>query len=202
MPIKILRITTPVPALEPSTRSTPKRKPILYSTRKTSPPAPLEVYELLEQILLLLPMRDLLLSQRVCRRWRHVIVDSKPIQRALHFLPVSDDTPGRYENPLLFDEPPFCDYFGIGIMGDEGGLTGILMVGDSHSGWKKGWPKAFRYTEASWRRMQLTQPLVESFIVEDFRVAPVYDDVLADIVQNKKGGVVMGDMLLLEEVVD
>ncbi|KAK3623062.1 hypothetical protein LTR56_021815 [Elasticomyces elasticus] len=42
--------------------------------------------ELLECILLNLPIRDLLFSQKVCRRWK-AAVDSSPIQKALFFRP-------------------------------------------------------------------------------------------------------------------
>ncbi|KAI5363993.1 Putative F-box domain-containing protein [Septoria linicola] len=45
------------------------------------------IVELLEQILLHLPMRDLLLSQRVCRRWRALSRDSVQIRRALFLVP-------------------------------------------------------------------------------------------------------------------
>ncbi|KAF2197310.1 hypothetical protein GQ43DRAFT_444362 [Delitschia confertaspora ATCC 74209] len=45
--------------------------------------------ELFDSILLYLPFRDLLLAQRVCRHWKHHIEASRPIQRALFFLPTS-----------------------------------------------------------------------------------------------------------------
>ncbi|KAK3654953.1 hypothetical protein LTR56_003811 [Elasticomyces elasticus] len=43
--------------------------------------------ELLEHILLQLPMRDLLLSQKICKDWKHAIESSPSIQRALCFAP-------------------------------------------------------------------------------------------------------------------
>lgn len=43
--------------------------------------------ELLEHILLDLPMRDLLLAQRINKRFKHLIDDSIAIQRALYFTP-------------------------------------------------------------------------------------------------------------------
>ncbi|KAK6414388.1 hypothetical protein LTR81_011760 [Elasticomyces elasticus] len=46
----------------------------------------LDLPELLECILLNLPIRDLLFSQKVCRRWK-AAVDSSPIQKALFFRP-------------------------------------------------------------------------------------------------------------------
>lgn len=47
----------------------------------------LDIPELLEQILLDVPMRTLLLSQRVCRDFKSTIDDSPKLQRALFFLP-------------------------------------------------------------------------------------------------------------------
>ncbi|KAK5698016.1 hypothetical protein LTR97_006976 [Elasticomyces elasticus] len=41
------------------------------------------IVELLERILLQLPLIDLLLSQRVCKRWHAIIVSSSKIQKAL-----------------------------------------------------------------------------------------------------------------------
>ncbi|KAK4898589.1 hypothetical protein LTR27_003761 [Elasticomyces elasticus] len=46
----------------------------------------LDLPELLECILLNLPIRDLLFSQKVCRRWK-AVVDSSRIQKALFFIP-------------------------------------------------------------------------------------------------------------------
>lgn len=45
------------------------------------------MYELLETILHVLPTKDLLLSQRVCRTWRNNITRSEKLQRALFILP-------------------------------------------------------------------------------------------------------------------
>lgn len=49
----------------------------------------LENPELLESILLLLPMRDLLLSQRVCTTWRTLINTSIKVRRALFLEPAA-----------------------------------------------------------------------------------------------------------------
>lgn len=43
--------------------------------------------ELLENVLEFLPMRDLLISQRVARKWRAVISDSTKLQQALFMVP-------------------------------------------------------------------------------------------------------------------
>ncbi|KAK4548988.1 hypothetical protein LTR36_008761 [Oleoguttula mirabilis] len=46
--------------------------------------------ELVEMILLHLPLPDILLAQRVNRAWRTITTDSPKLQRALFFRPVSD----------------------------------------------------------------------------------------------------------------
>lgn len=43
--------------------------------------------ELLENILWFLPMKDLLLNQRVCRKWQVVIEDTPRLQQSLFFRP-------------------------------------------------------------------------------------------------------------------
>ncbi|KAK5120101.1 hypothetical protein LTR85_006582 [Meristemomyces frigidus] len=49
-----------------------------------------ETYELLERILLHLPLRDLLLSQRICTSFRDLVRRSQNINRALFFSPAKD----------------------------------------------------------------------------------------------------------------
>lgn len=46
--------------------------------------------ELLELMLLQLPLRDILVFQRVCKRWQAVIVDSLSIQKGLFLRPTKD----------------------------------------------------------------------------------------------------------------
>ncbi|KAI7234311.1 hypothetical protein KC330_g4906 [Hortaea werneckii] len=63
-----------------------------------------DISELLEHILLQLPMRDLLLAQRVSRRFKAVIDSSDKIQQALFFKPaVLPSTNVPRINPLLSD---------------------------------------------------------------------------------------------------
>lgn len=45
------------------------------------------ITELLENILMRLPTKDLLFAQKVCKQWQHVIASSTPIQKALFFAP-------------------------------------------------------------------------------------------------------------------
>lgn len=53
----------------------------------------LELPELLERILLLVPMRDLLLSQRVSKFWQALIANSLSLQQALFFKPAKNFEP-------------------------------------------------------------------------------------------------------------
>ncbi|KAH7101287.1 hypothetical protein BKA62DRAFT_672157 [Auriculariales sp. MPI-PUGE-AT-0066] len=55
--------------------------------------------ELLERILLALPMRDLLLLQRTCRLWRDLATTSIRIQRALFFAPLAGGAVSAFEIP-------------------------------------------------------------------------------------------------------
>ncbi|KAK3708981.1 hypothetical protein LTR37_011145 [Vermiconidia calcicola] len=50
------------------------------------------IAELVEMILLSLPLSDILLAQRVDRTWKHVIDTSPQLQRALFFAPATDST--------------------------------------------------------------------------------------------------------------
>ena len=57
--------------------------------------------ELLEAILLCMPLMHILPLQRVCKGWRSVIEGSVKLQRVLFFLPIgpveNSPTPGRSE---------------------------------------------------------------------------------------------------------
>jgi hypothetical protein len=70
-----------------------------------------KIPELVEIILLHLPVRDLLLAQRVSTTFKAVIDKSQPIQRALFLLP--ENVPSRFRetdvriNPLLVSEKSF-----------------------------------------------------------------------------------------------
>lgn len=78
----------------------------------------LAITELLEQILLELPMRDLLLAQRVDQFWKHTIDGSPRIQRALYFEPVPPSRPDGLMhttptvNPLLHGPPAHLEIKG------------------------------------------------------------------------------------------
>lgn len=79
--------------------TTAEHKHITSKGTNTPPSAPsdapaatrvLDIAELLETILLHLPLQDLLLSQRVCKTWKGMFDRSHRIQKALFLKPVSD----------------------------------------------------------------------------------------------------------------
>jgi len=70
--------------------------------------------ELVEAILPLLPIRDLLLAQRVSRCFRAVIEESKAIQRILFLLP-EPVTPGLRETGVRINPPLIHEKSFIGI---------------------------------------------------------------------------------------
>ena len=69
------------------------------------------IYELLELILLELPVRDLLFAQLVCRSFKATIDQSEPIQERLFFRPQikSAARDGTRVNDLLLDSRVFSD---------------------------------------------------------------------------------------------
>ncbi|KAF2469083.1 uncharacterized protein BDR25DRAFT_304620 [Lindgomyces ingoldianus] len=173
----------------------------------TARKAVLSVFELIEQILLQLPMYDLLMAQSVCTRWRTVILSSSRIQRDLYFLPrevPSNASPADLKpNPVL--AAAFEEVFEIS---KRRGLYHIWQRDFTvrkafcmeillHSTMDS-WTEEVKYKEASWRRMLMTQPPVSSVAVTDLRVAPDYDDCFAEWVDIEEG-VRMGDLLELNE---
>jgi hypothetical protein len=74
-----------LPAALPETNPVDMEEP-----GESSPPSSLKafgVFELLEAILLLLPLEDILFAQAVCKHWCEVITNSNPLQEALFFKP-------------------------------------------------------------------------------------------------------------------
>lgn len=63
--------------------------------------AVLQTTELLEHILLWLPIKNLLLAGRICKRWRNVMQGSIKIQRALFLTPLPDSAGNALVNPFL-----------------------------------------------------------------------------------------------------
>lgn len=115
------------------------------------------VTELLEMILLALDTRTLLLSQRVCRRWRNLILDSHYLRAALFLEPVRYHLPRGVQgirNPLLeqclwpwFRAQKARNYWQPPI---EGGQT-IPQIGPEFD-------KYFVNRRASWLNMLFQQP--------------------------------------------
>lgn len=127
--------------------------------------AVLAMPELLENILLRVDMRTLLISaQRVCRHWHTLIRTSPLLQQALYLraaaaAAAADPTPTTTEtatpstkNPLLAELfPPWFHTGEEYTMMDETTIPN-LAIGKRTS--------AFYRNDASWRRMQVRQPPV------------------------------------------
>ena len=86
-PEPILPATTPTAAIPASAMH-----PAVATSKLSAQDAILNTIELLEKILLALPMRDLLINQRVSQHWKNVIDGSIEIQRALFFLSEAEPT--------------------------------------------------------------------------------------------------------------
>ncbi|KAK3690775.1 hypothetical protein LTR37_018997 [Vermiconidia calcicola] len=135
--------------------------------------------ELVENVLSFLPMRDLLLDQRVCRKWANTITGSKQLQQALYFAPAKPQISWRYDhvectlsrmspaapakrgpkvhvynsahlNPLLFRSDE--DPCGILIRAAVNGLEVFKFLRRPST----------KYPEASWKKMLLAQPPLKS----------------------------------------
>ncbi|KAK6971716.1 putative MFS transporter, partial [Favolaschia claudopus] len=125
--------------------------------------------ELLELILVDVPLRDLLLvAPLVCEIWR-ATTKTPTIQRLLFFLPdrsVSETE--KIFNPFLQKKfPPFFEVPGEGSCG-----WCRLSFWDLKSmPWFRKRAKAFKYAEASWRRMYITQPPTQRMLVVDSKHA-------------------------------
>ena len=110
--------------------------------------------EIFEEVLLLLPLKELLVNaQRVCRHWHITIVSSLRLQRALFFVPATRQpdfcTLRRTGGPDYGVEPPAPNPFGD--------LISIREYTNRSA--------AFDYRFASWRRMLVSQPQQESMVL-------------------------------------
>ncbi|KAJ6574456.1 hypothetical protein B0H19DRAFT_603891 [Mycena capillaripes] len=118
--------------------------------------------ELLEATLLQLPMRDLLVTAPlVCKTW-HATTLSPAIRRAL-FFDADPSASKRVRNPLLrklfppfFARPPPANSQRSNSRAWPGNAEAITTMP-----WSKA-PDTFDRTEASWRRMLVTQPPVQA----------------------------------------
>ncbi|KAK5732255.1 hypothetical protein LTR17_010701 [Elasticomyces elasticus] len=176
--------------------------------------------ELVEMILLRLPLPDILLAQRVDRTWCAIIRESPQLQRALFFRPRRDislvfpsavicalpcTSAGTCKRLL---EPPGHDREGTCWMFKVAGtqeahdptvnpLTTILWPEQSMSPEEIEFPTplvghntAVARREASWRRMLFTQPPVTNLMV-DHGYARHWHEVVA----TSAAGVTLGDIV-------
>lgn len=118
-------------------------------------------YEILEVVLLYLPIQDLLLSQRVCHRFNYMVASSKPIRRALFLEPAHHNGQlGDWQllrfNPFLEDQ--LAGSFHTRAIGVHRGKEGtVKMV--AHMRYEKeallddDWADILLYEQASWKSM-------------------------------------------------
>lgn len=151
-----------------------------YQSTKSSA---LQTPELLEQVLLYLPMRDLLHSQRVCRYWKDVIDSSPVLQQALYFRPVPvgrkhgevglnlQDQHSNIFNPLL--QEVFIEWFNSSSYLNPKSRNNREYV--AYIPMQRDDPEIFNRPEASWRRMLFQQSVPaaqETLICFRKRVGP------------------------------
>ena len=149
-----------------------------------------DTYELLEMVLQQLPMRDVLLAQRVSKTWKKVISQSQSLQRKLFFKPASIiapdyDVEGEYEfgfTPLPLTNV-HADHTSTSFQ-MPGGHTVVMnrLLRPCYSlnqqyqppektvEFPKGracLPERFLYSSASWKRMLLTRPALTDILMND-----------------------------------
>ncbi|KAK7188771.1 hypothetical protein DPSP01_005671 [Paraphaeosphaeria sporulosa] len=123
-------------------------------------------YEILEAVLLHLPTRDLLLSQRICQRFRYMVESSKPVRRTLFLEPAHhngqlDDWPLLKFNPFLTNQ--LAGSFHTRAIGVHRGKDGIVKM-VAHMRYEKeallddDWAEIILYEHASWKSMLVSQP--------------------------------------------
>ena len=137
-------------------------------------------FELLEDILLRLPTRQILVLQRVCRLWKTTIENSNRIQQELFFQPAAKDYDKNSEikvNPLIIEK--FNVHWGNrnradGLWNNNVDSKRVLIRNYIVDEWE--WQckplayypnrlyarapesRAFTYRDASWRRMLVSRP--------------------------------------------
>lgn len=118
-------------------------------------------FEVLEAILLQLPVQDLLLCQSVCRRFRAMVSSSKPIRRALFLEPAHHN--GRLSDWSMLKFNPFfttqlAGSFNIRVIGvhrsEEGAVKMFAhMRFDKEALVDDDWADILLYEKASWMSM-------------------------------------------------
>lgn len=175
----------------------------------------LRIPELLEKILLSLPQKDILVSQRVSTSFRHTTLGSIRLQRALFFAPdwnlegrtfdpyKANNRPGQKpeNNRLLLRAFPGCYPTVTLVIVNDSPTPNELAIGrrsSEHWSWDvcisfpadklPNCSAAVNYPEASWRRMYLSQPPCKSLHL----VRRWQRSVQPAIV--REGGMTMGDL--------
>ncbi|PVH90409.1 hypothetical protein DM02DRAFT_678628 [Periconia macrospinosa] len=117
------------------------------------------IAEIAENILLHLPMKDVLLAQRVCRGWREVIRSSPALQEHLFMRAKprkdSSEIPIRELNPLLIEHMSMW----FSAVGKSQPVQGVSWATVQDVPWANTDARlAFLRRDASWRNMLLAQP--------------------------------------------
>ena len=123
----------------------------------------LKTTEILESILLQLPIRDLLVSaQQVSQGWNIIIQSSPAIQEALFFQPPRTSDQEQIFNPLL--QTSFAPWFNNH---DEINTQWISGITFHDLDWNRTVAKRHAYArkEASWRKMLLVKPAIKQLDV-------------------------------------
>jgi hypothetical protein len=197
--------------ISPYDRTTPQTAEITAAQQVLSLP------ELLETILLRLPIKDLILSQRVNTCFRATVTLSPALQRALFFMPNEDISP-RTSGKYPFSPPaerPVNNRLLLRVFPGHYPTVTLVLAHDSSSPeeaenshgtetWR--WDvcisfpappsappspssKAVHYPEASWRRMFLCQPPCrELYLVKRYQRS-------RRVAVAREGGIRMGEFV-------
>ncbi|KAF2867859.1 hypothetical protein BDV95DRAFT_610299 [Massariosphaeria phaeospora] len=159
-----------ITASEPTTNFDRKPHPVLQTSscsrlnQATSTLIGLP-YEMLEAILLQLPIQDLLLCQSVCRAFGEMVSSSRPLRRALFLEPAHYS--GKLSEWKLLKWNPFLETklsnaLSIRVMGVHRSAEGpVKMV--AHVRFRKDEVDGLNmllHDQASWKQMLVTQPPV------------------------------------------
>ncbi|CZT17414.1 uncharacterized protein RCC_03248 [Ramularia collo-cygni] len=85
----------------PSPSKSTESPPLSSDATPSATSRVLQTTELLEAILLNLPMQQILLSQRTCKTFQDTVRGSLSLQRKIHFAPVKDEGQQPVVNPFL-----------------------------------------------------------------------------------------------------
>ncbi|KAK5705721.1 hypothetical protein LTR17_021409 [Elasticomyces elasticus] len=206
------RLDTRYGTVKPMTRSNTQ------SRKEGVSDAVLLTTELLENILHHLPMKDLLLAQRVSRKWQGVIDQSKRLQQQLFFAPKQSRSCWEFEPGDDEDESEMAvqrgfrkittaEHYERKEQGDPwvyelGELNTLLFRSDNfkldervedggYESFVSPWCMPVRDKHASWRRMLITQPSVTR-VSTLFEFAPAFE--YCDQVFGGRTGVTAGDL--------